>query len=61
MKNISCILTLITLASLASLYAQDKNIIERIQNPPENGFGQQGILFELIDKLIAENNIDINL
>jgi predicted peptidase len=37
-----------------------KNIIELIRNPPENGFGQQGVLFELIDKLIAENNIDTN-
>lgn len=32
--------------------------VKRINNPPPGGFGDQEILLELIDKVIAENTID---
>ena len=34
--------------------------IKKINNPPEGGFGDLDILFELIDTVIAENDIDPN-
>lgn len=37
---------------------QYEEIINRLKNSPEGGFGDQEILFDLIDKLVAEKKID---
>src|SRR6056297_2001580 len=33
-------------------------VIDQLAKPPENGFGEQEILFELIDELLGQNKID---